>query len=371
MVKPFVVDDQTLVVDLERDMVVLSTAGCPKIFSEIRYIVFRSVPSDFSVTDLDSYCVELSSSLGLDYSKTTIFLTAVDVKRYSHSAEVYNCVKAEAFVTLGIDKPVCIDTSSQISSQAIGVGTINVAVVVDKPLSRLGLVDLLRTVSEVKAVAVALGGPACVSGSQLGTASDAVAVAAPPGNERFAGPATDVGFAATLAVLKALSQLLKDLGIGRYVATSMGFASVEDVVNASIEVYREAAIPCLSEADVRDELMKEIRSAVEDFNITVLVRGAKLAEAALSLDLVPGVDVERYRRDSPDIVVDELLGKALAEYINGFRGLLAYYWVERLKEHKNLAKLASLPPITDDLAAAFIGAVLSRIYDKYSRYCKT
>ncbi|MEM4868581.1 MAG: hypothetical protein QXK54_07180, partial [Ignisphaera sp.] len=74
-----------------------------------------------------------------------------------------------------------------------------------------------------------------------------------------------------------------------------------------------------------------------------------------------------YKSDSPGIIVDELVGKALAEYINGFKGLLMYYWIERLKERGETPILKLLPPIADDIVAALIGGILSKIYDKYSR----
>jgi phosphatidylglycerophosphatase A len=62
------------------------------------------------------------------------------------------------------------------------------------------------------------------------------------------------------------------------------------------------------------------------------------------------------------------MGKAIAEYLNGFKGLLAYYWIDRIKEgDKDLEDLSGLPPMTDDVVGAIVGGVLSRIYDKYSR----
>uniref|UniRef100_A0A7C5UY70 Uncharacterized protein n=1 Tax=Ignisphaera aggregans TaxID=334771 RepID=A0A7C5UY70_9CREN len=69
---------------------------CTKIFSYIRYVVFKRVPKDFSYVDLNNYCQDLFSSLNLDHQKTVIFLTAVDISTYSHAEAVYRGIKAKS-----------------------------------------------------------------------------------------------------------------------------------------------------------------------------------------------------------------------------------------------------------------------------------
>ncbi|HEX8857663.1 MAG TPA: adenosylcobinamide amidohydrolase [Actinomycetes bacterium] len=87
------------------------------------------------------------------------------------------------------------------------VGTINLLVVVDQPLTDAGLVNALQTAVEAKAqgLAAARVAAANADGWATGTATDSVCVACPPGErEGFAGPATRVGAELALAVLEAV-----------------------------------------------------------------------------------------------------------------------------------------------------------------------
>jgi adenosylcobinamide hydrolase len=87
------------------------------------------------------------------------------------------------------------------------VGTINLLVVVDQPLTDAGLVNALQTAVEAKAQALAAAGvrAANANGHATGTATDSVCVACPPGARvPFAGPATRVGAELALAVLEAV-----------------------------------------------------------------------------------------------------------------------------------------------------------------------
>jgi adenosylcobinamide amidohydrolase len=76
------------------------------------------------------------------------------------------------------------------------VGTINLLVVVDAPLTDAGLAGALQTAVEAKAQALADARvPAAnADGYATGTATDSICVACPPGaGAAFAGPATAVG----------------------------------------------------------------------------------------------------------------------------------------------------------------------------------
>lgn len=280
----------------------------------------------------------------------------------SHGFSIYSNVKAEAFVTLGIDTSSCIGAESSRKTS-----TINVAVVVDKPLDIVGLLDLFRTVSEVKGMVMSLGGPMCISSPSIGTASDATLVAAPAGNERFAGIATEVGIASSMAVICALARYMRNTPREEYIAQTLGFNHISKIIEIAKEVYTKAKVPHLNDNEIEKEVSEEVNKVLKDPNISLFIRGMRLLEAALSLNVLPGISIHEYRSDSSGIIVDELAGKAVAEYINGFKGLLMYYWIERLKERGEIPVLKLLPPIADDLVAALIGGILSRIYDKYSR----
>jgi adenosylcobinamide hydrolase len=87
------------------------------------------------------------------------------------------------------------------------VGTINLLVVVDEPLTDAGLVNALQTAVEAKAQALAAARVEATNaaGFATGTATDSICVACPPGERvKFAGPVTRVGAELALAVLEAV-----------------------------------------------------------------------------------------------------------------------------------------------------------------------
>ncbi len=87
------------------------------------------------------------------------------------------------------------------------VGTINLLVVVDEPLTGAGLVNALQTAAEAKAQALAAAKvqAANAAGFATGTATDSICVACPPGERvKFAGPVTRVGAELALAILEAV-----------------------------------------------------------------------------------------------------------------------------------------------------------------------
>ena len=352
-----------LLIDLGREMMTISTAGCPRIYENIRYLVFKRVPRDFSRTDLDRYCREISREIGLEPEEATIFLTAVDLSTYAYERVEERDLVVEIYATIGIEHPICLMSQQDPRGE---IGTINIAVITSKSLGRAGLADLFRLVSEIKGVLLALGGLDCVNSPFIGTASDATAVAAPAGEDRFAGAATELGGVVIKTLTKLLRRELKRIYSSDFAVRSLGVENFDELIRLTMKIYRFAAVPGLEESVIERDLREEYERVLSDPNTILLIRGVRLLEQVLGVDLIPGIDREEYARDAAGLVVDELLGKALAEYVNGFRGLLAYYWIERLKE-RDLEEIREKPPLTDDLLSSLIGGVLSRIYDKYSR----
>ena len=356
-------DENYLVIDLLREKMILSTAACPKIYETARYIIYKKVPKDFGYVDLNKYCEEVSSELGFDRSETIIFLTATDITKYIYEKEIYGSAEVEIYTTIGLEHPSCLG-----EEPANYFGTINVSVITDKKLNKIGIADLFRLVSEIKGLLLGLGGPLCLNKPSVGTASDATLVASVYGEdgESFSGPATDIGVAVSRALSKALGKYLRKIPLNEYVKYALGFGDLETLLRYSLEIYDKAPIPNLDKKLVENELRDEYRRLFKDPNILALIRGIRLLEMYIALNLLPFLGQEEYVSDSQGLVIDELLGKSLAEYINGFKGLLAYYWVDRLKKNM-FPELNRLPPLTDDLVASLIGSVLSRLYDRYTR----
>jgi adenosylcobinamide hydrolase len=145
------------------------------------------VPGDYGRTDPEEHLA--AESVGLP-GPVVGMLTAVDVSTHTRAA----CRGAEAVATVGARHALA---AAGARPRAVPrIGTINLLVVVDRPLTDAGLAGALQTAVEAKAQALADARvPAAnAAGWATGTATDSVCVACPPGaGTPFAGPATAVG----------------------------------------------------------------------------------------------------------------------------------------------------------------------------------
>ena len=352
-------DSEALVVGLSEDHVFLTNLPYQPRVAD--HVVFKRVPRDFHCPGgecLKAYYDALRSSLGLE--RALVFLTAADVRKHLRRELPDG---SAVIATVGLEPPVCPGSSRS------GVGrlgsTVNVAVLANAALSESGLVDLLKTVCEAKSLAMAELLLRCELRSP-GTASDAVAVGRPAGlegSEHFAGMATSLGNAVASGVYEGLVSLgLELLGLEGYVRNLLGL-SLEQIVESAMRVYGEAPIPGLEPAVVEEYLRKLVRSLLGDPNVLSIVVAARELDLHASAGSIPGLPVEDFRADSVGIVADELLASALALYISGFKGLLATYWVERLKKRGLTG--SELPVFEDDVLSALIGSAIAKLCEEF------
>ena len=167
----------------------------------VRTWVNLQVPSDYARTDPGAHLAALTATFP---GPVVGMLTAAAVERFQD----VSTGSARAFATVGLGHPIA----------AAGIreplpwtrpGTINIFVVTEAPLTGAGLVGALQTAVEAKVQALAEAGIGArnMRGFATGTASDAIAIACPPGaSVAFAGPATEVGHDLARAVWDAVSQ---------------------------------------------------------------------------------------------------------------------------------------------------------------------
>lgn len=348
--------NEALVVKLsEKHIFLTSLPYQPKIADSI---VFKKVPEDFrcSIEDgLNTYYCRLRDSLGL--KDAIVFLTAADVKKY-----LYNELPdgSAIIATVGLKSPACpggnVDNSNS---------TINIAVLANTALSENGLVDLLRVIAEAKSLAIAELLLRCKFRSS-GTVSDAIAVGRPmslKGLEHFSGMATRIGGYIALEVYRGLINFgMELLGLEGYLYNLLGL-TFEELLNIAVEVYEKAPIPSLDAKKARERLRTLIIEFLKDPNILSIIIAARELDLHASVGSIPNLTVEDYEDDSVKIVADELLATALALYISGFKGLLATYWVEKLKEEKLLG--LELPVFEDDILSALIGSAITKLYEGF------
>ena len=324
---------------------------------EANAIVFKRVQKDFRCDDLKSFYGKLRVDLG--YNNSIVFLTAAPVD--DHLYVVNNEGTVAVIATVGLEPPVCPGYGNRYEPL---MGTINVAVVVDYSLTYSALVDLLRVVVEAKSVAVSELLLRCDVRSP-GTATDAIAV----GGRLVEGDGyinmgmlTTVGGWVSGIVYRGLVGIgLRRLGLEGLLRNIIGL-SLDELVNLVVELYKQAPIPGVTVESVRVEARRLIEGILRDPNVWSLLVAAREMDLHAMAGSIPWLEVEDHLSDSKAVVADELLAFALSLYIAGFRGLLATYWVERLKERGLIA--LRLPQFEDDVVSALVGSTLSILYTR-------
>jgi alpha-ribazole phosphatase CobZ len=237
-------------------------------------------------------------------------------------------------------------------------GTINVLAVLQIEPDLRALADAFRLAVEAKAVAAADLGLRRGGRRVGGDVSDAVAVIATGGERRrYVGLGTDVGEElfelAHEAVIKALGGLDADCELR--LNLGLGY---DDLLNLVLDAYYTA--PAAGAGNVERLARSLLDAVLADPNVWAYIYAAGELDARGAVGTLRGLSRDEHRADSKKIVADESIGAALAEYIGGFKAVLALYWLDRLKP----GPLSRLPMFADDIAAAIAAGVLARLYDR-------
>lgn len=279
-------------------------------------------------------CGEMEAGAYPDYLN---FYTAVDVERH-HAVASGDWVDVVATAGLG--------------------NTINVLAVMRIEPDARALADAFRLAAEAKAVAACDLGIRRRGSRVGGDVSDAVAVVATGGAaRRYVGLGTEVGEELFRLVREAVVKALGDLGVDWELRQNLG-VSYGDLLDLAMELYSRAPVP--GAGDVGEAVKKMLEAYLADPNVWAFIYAAGELDAKAAAGCHRGLTAEEHARDSKRVVVDEALGVALAQYINGFKAVEMMYWVDREKP----GPLANLPMYADDVAAALLAGILSRLYDK-------
>ncbi len=326
---------------------------------EASAIAFRRVDEDFNPPSLEGFYERVRREIGRPDS--IVLLTSVDLEERLAVEESRDPPGLIA-VSVGLTPPVCIGPGEY---EPLRASTINVAVGLDAGLDPSGLLDLFKVAVEAKTLAAVELLLRCRTRSP-GTASDAVAVVARPGGSRdgrlTAGMATRLGGPVAEAIYRLIvglgSSILGPYGLAR---NALGY-SVDELVDLAMEAYMQAPVPGVEPSRVRALVKRLLEQALGDPNVAALVIAARDLDLRGLAGVLPGVTGEEFSRDPRGIIADELLATALSLYLAGFKGLLATYWVERLKEKGRVPVEA--PVFEDDIISALLGSSLSLVYDR-------
>lgn len=308
---------------------VLSTVPSPD-YAEA--VAFVQVPKDYCGDFLQD-ASKVRDDLGLE---AVVFFTAAELP--------------DSFVSLS-EGDVKVAATVAMTPQTC-IGTINVAVVVNRPLSKWGMADLLRTATEAKALAAVDSLLRCNGRRSPGTVTDAVAILAQEGDgEHYAGPATELGQTAARLVYKAVR------AGDRYDLFQRIFGlSRREFAGLVKRLFEKAPLPAGEE-----EILSALEELLKDPNVWALLIAAAELEAHATSGGIPGLAPDEHSADTPRIIIDELLGAALADYIGGFKAVLTTYWVERVKKDGGIPELEMF---RDDVLSALLAGVYLRLYER-------
>jgi len=192
-----------LVLDLETAHRCASSAVLGGGIGLVRTWINAQVPPDYARLDPAGHLRELARDLAAE-DPVVGMLTAALVR--DHAVEEHGSALAVATVGLGDPLSAAGDDVDAVPA----VGTINVLVRLDVPLTDAALVGAVSTATEAKAQALAEAGVRATNGPgpATGTPTDAVCIVCPPAHsasaEEFAGTATRVGADLARAVRDAV-----------------------------------------------------------------------------------------------------------------------------------------------------------------------
>lgn len=101
-------------------------------------------------------------------------------------------------------------------------------------------------------------------------------------------------------------------------------------------------------------------NALEDMNIAALIMAGLHLEDDGNRGLIPGLDIEDFKKDAVHILADEILGMAIAEYIGGTRARFEYVRYDMKKP----GILKRLGPFADDVICGVIAGASSQMYSE-------
>ncbi|NKX29445.1 adenosylcobinamide amidohydrolase [Rhodobacteraceae bacterium R_SAG6] len=156
-----------------------------------QHILWREVrnsdlPKDLDVTEW--FATDLQAHSAQD---TVAFLTSRDVRRYTQVQSEVGGITAHAVATVGLSNAERIGHRMDYSRR--NWGTINIAVQVSCGLTPTALIEAMSIATQARTAAVMDAKFALPIGVATGTGTDCIAVAAPEGQEAYAGLHTALG----------------------------------------------------------------------------------------------------------------------------------------------------------------------------------
>jgi alpha-ribazole phosphatase CobZ len=132
--------------------------------------------------------------------------------------------------------------------------------------------------------------------------------------------------------------------------------TLKDMIDTALELF--VPHPGMETREKAVELFKAgFYEALLDVNVAVLEVACFRAEEDARAGRIPLLPVEQFMT-RPGLIVDELLGMTIANYIAGARGIFEFIRFDQVKP----GILRKLGPIANDAVGGLIAGVSSRVY---------
>jgi len=147
---------------------------------------------------------------------------------------------------------------------------------------------------------------------------------------------------------------LKDLPLLKYLEAQG--VTLKALMDTALELF--VPHPGVETREKAAELFEAgFYEALSDVNVAVLEVACFMAEQEAQAGRVPLLPAEQFR-GRPGLIVDELLGMTIANYIAGARGVFEYIRYDQAKP----GILRKLGPIANDAVGGLIAGVSSHVY---------
>ena len=343
---------------------VISSAVLNGGLSKTKSIVNLKVTGEeLSCTDPKILALSKLNQIGLG-SDTVCLMTSADTSKASVIRKYDEQIEVVSIITLGLSHASSAGDYVK-NPHSNGTGTINIIVIIDCDPTDSCLVNCLSTIAEAKARALKkLSVMSKYSFSTAtGTVTDAVAVACSERGERveYAGPATRLGRLISSAVIEATVNAARsqDITPNRGVLNRLSEIGINlrELVDSGVELFHPSE-RISSREDAKKLLERAILDISSDVNVASLIFAAILLDEAGMEGALPNMSKEYFISDPVDLLADESIGIAIADYIAGSRAIHNF----KMYESRKPGVISKLPPFLDDAISGLIAGAMTKIH---------
>ena len=353
------VKNQTLVVWSKNPLKILSSALLNGGLVEAHGIINVQVPegsgkdmNDMHWSGPENFLINAANQLQLSKDKVVGLMTAAKMKNVVSFTESYDDVNLAVFVTAGATVAVTAGEPASSKSQYHKVGTINIVIVVDGNLTEGSMVEVVKTATEAKTVAIReLDIRSRFSGDlATGTLTDSVAVACTKKGDpiQYAGTFTIIG--------ELIGKCVRE-GVKTAIYKQENIWSDRPLVERLAErcLSLETIILQASDGKITKEspeylqLNKQLESILSDGKIVPLVIAALRLDEDLAKGLMP--------KKSADIVSQDLFVAIVESASRCSSGAFSRFVLDKPKPEDD----AQLGPFTMCVLQAILKKASARI----------